>query len=318
MATGVQAVVRGVSGTRPPPAATLIRLPDGRRVAFADFGDPTGRPLVVAHGTPGSRDQVALLDAPANAAGIRVIAPDRPGYGASDFQAHRRLEDWPRDVEAIADHLGIDRFGIMGVSGGAPHAIACAAVLGQRITDVRIVSGVAPPDCWAGSSRPAGLEKLLGALMRHAGWLFALLAAPLFWFARRLPHLFLRIYRRILPEADREILTRPEVAAAYRDEIRRLPRTAVAAVVQDLALFAGPWGPLVDRVDQPTTVWHGGKDRAVPIEHAIAVSERLANARITVFPADGHLMLCDRAAAILGGSRTPPPGPPERPLSEVQ
>jgi pimeloyl-ACP methyl ester carboxylesterase len=206
----------------------------------------------------------------------------------------------------------------MGVSGGAPHAIACAAVLGERITDLTIVSGVAPPDCWAPSRRPTALETFLGALMRHAGWVFALLAAPLFWFARRLPHLFLRIYRRVLPEADRGILTRPEVAAAYRDEIRRLPRTAVAAVVQDLALFAGPWGHLIDRVDQPTTVWHGGKDRAVPVEHAIAVSERLENARITVFPADGHLMLCDRAAAILGDQGNADQGALDRPLSEVR
>lgn len=287
-------------------AATLLRLPDGRRVAFEEFGDPTGSPLVVAHGTPGSRDQLALLDMPARERGIRIVAIDRPGYGASDLHRGRRLEDWPTDVAAVADYLGIDRFAVMGVSGGAPHALACAAVLGDRVTAVQVVSGVAPPDCWIPGARPARVETVIGAVMRRGGGLIAPLATILFWIARHLPRTVMRLYRLLLPPADRRIIARPAIAAAYRDELRRLPRSAVAAVVQDLALFAGPWGSLVDDVVQPTTVWHGGEDRAVPVEHAKALAQRLANAKITVFPADGHLMLCDRAAAILAGPPTDP------------
>jgi pimeloyl-ACP methyl ester carboxylesterase len=95
-------------------------LPDGRELARLELGDPEGPPVFVFHGTPGSRLQVSFDERPIIATGVRFIAVDRPGYGHSTFYRGRRLADWSSDVASLADHLGIDRFAVIGVSGGGP------------------------------------------------------------------------------------------------------------------------------------------------------------------------------------------------------
>src|SRR5262245_28757373 len=101
-------------------------LPDGRKLAYAEFGDPDGLPVLYCHGSPGSRLEPLLIgDERLRQAGLRVIAPDRPGMGGSDFQRGRRLTDWPADVVRLADHLRLPRFAILGNSGGGPFAAVC-------------------------------------------------------------------------------------------------------------------------------------------------------------------------------------------------
>src|SRR5690242_10978716 len=117
-------------------------LPDGRDLGWMELGTSSGSPVFAFHGTPGSRLQFEIDDAPIRAAGLRLICPDRPGYGLSTFQPGRRLTDWPADVAYLADHLDIDRFAVLGTSGGGPHAAVCAALLGNRVTAAAIVSGV--------------------------------------------------------------------------------------------------------------------------------------------------------------------------------
>ena len=124
-------------------AATIVRLDDGRELAFREFGDPTGTPVFAFHGTPGSQRMFAPLDESARRLGVRLIAPDRPGYGNSDYVSDRRLLDWPRDVVALADFLGIAKFGVFGVSGGGPHAAVCAHRLAPRLLGAAIVCGIA-------------------------------------------------------------------------------------------------------------------------------------------------------------------------------
>lgn len=104
----------------------VMNLPDGRKLGWLDLGEPGGPPVIVFHGTPGSCLQVAAERGAIDLAGVRFIAPDRPGYGHSTFVPKRRLAAWALDVEALADHLGIGRFSVVGYSGGGPHALACA------------------------------------------------------------------------------------------------------------------------------------------------------------------------------------------------
>src|SRR5437016_721931 len=104
-----------------PADAATIRLRDGRTLAYATAGDLSGAPVIAVHGTPGCRDPETWADG-AGAAGARLILPDRPGYGLSDFHPDQRLLDWPRDVEELADALQLDRFAVVGVSGGGPYA----------------------------------------------------------------------------------------------------------------------------------------------------------------------------------------------------
>ena len=119
-------------------------MSDGRRLGYALYGDRAGVPVFYFHGWPGSRLEAAALSDPAAKVGVHVIAVDRPGMGRSDHQTSRRLRDWPRDVAALADQLGIDRFRVVGFSGGGPYSLACAALLPHRVIAAGHVSGRAP------------------------------------------------------------------------------------------------------------------------------------------------------------------------------
>src|SRR5947209_1948660 len=121
---------------------------DGRRLAYAETGDLEGAPVFAFHGIPGSRSDFERLFGKDELAGsgVRVIGIDRPGFGASGFQQNRRFQDWPADVATVADHLGIDRFAVLGYSAGGPYVIACARELPDRLTFAGIVSGVGPAE----------------------------------------------------------------------------------------------------------------------------------------------------------------------------
>ena len=123
-----------------------LRLPSGQVLAWTEYGDPAGAPVLYHHGWPGSRLEARFAHEPAIALGLRIIAPDRPGYGASTQTSTRTLGDWPADAAALVDHLGVHRFVALGISGGAPYALACAAALPGRVTRVCIVSAMGPVD----------------------------------------------------------------------------------------------------------------------------------------------------------------------------
>jgi len=121
-----------------------MTLADGRRLAYARYGLAGGRPLFYLHGLPGSRYECQLIDTPARNAGIAVIAPDRPGYGLTEPRQDRSLCAWTDDVASLADQLGIDRFSVVGVSGGGPCALACAHQMPERVTALGLVASLGP------------------------------------------------------------------------------------------------------------------------------------------------------------------------------
>ena len=156
----------------------VMELPDGRELAWLETGRPRGRPVFAFHGTPGSRRQVSFDEKSVAAAGVRMIAPDRPGYGLSSFHPGRHLADWASDVAALADRLKLDSFAVIGVSGGGPHAVACARMLPERVTAAGIVSGVGPmgdPEFDVGME---GFNRGLSFLAQQA----PLVLRPAFWF----------------------------------------------------------------------------------------------------------------------------------------
>src|SRR5262245_25484704 len=219
-------------------AVTVLRLDDGRELAFAELGAPEGTPVFGFHGTPGSHRQVAIVDAAARAEGVRLIAPDRPGYGQSSFDPVRRLVDWPRDVEAIARHLGLERFGVIGVSGGGPHAAVCARGLGERLLGACIVSGVGPPDTPGLEDGMMAVNKLNFRLARVSPYLVLPLMSLMVFLGRHFQERMRQSMQRSLPEPDRKVMARPEVERAFLEDLRAMPRTAARAAAQDFHLLA--------------------------------------------------------------------------------
>jgi len=135
-----------------------LKLKDGRTLGFAEYGAPDGTPVFHFNGSGGSRLEQPVDETILTELGIRYISTDRPGHGISTPQPDRELLDWPDDISSLADHLGIDRFFVLGWSAGGPHALACAYKLPDRVISGALVCGLAPPD------RPKPYQGYRGAL----------------------------------------------------------------------------------------------------------------------------------------------------------
>src|SRR6266849_3260504 len=122
----------------------VVQLCDGAVVAFQEYGDPTGTPVIFCHGWPSSRTMAQLADEPARALGVRIISPARPGISGSTMQRDRKLSDWPGSLQGLVDHLKISEFRMLAISGGAPYAYAAAVAMPDRVRAIAIVGGVIP------------------------------------------------------------------------------------------------------------------------------------------------------------------------------
>jgi pimeloyl-ACP methyl ester carboxylesterase len=278
----------------------VMDLPDGRELAWLEVGKPKGPPVFVFHGTPGSRLQVSFDQKPIRAAGVRLIAVDRPGYGHSTYQPHRHLAGWATDVVALADHLKIGQFAVAGISGGGPHAAACARFLPERVRAAAIVSGVGP---FADSGLEGGDMMGVNRMLARLGAVSPRLLVPLFagqeFITRRWPEPALRAALRQFPEPDAAVLQRDDVRSAFIGESTRSPATAARAAAQDFALFARDWGFRLDQITVPVHVWHGDADRNVPLSHGRYQASSIPGAVLHECPGEGHLLVVDHFEEIL-------------------
>jgi pimeloyl-ACP methyl ester carboxylesterase len=263
-----------------------VRLRDGRALAYAEFGDPRGAPVIYCHGAPSSRAEGELTVRQGSAAGlgVRVIIPDRPGMGHSDFQRGRRIIDWPSDVLDLADALQIDRFVVLGSSAGAPYALACAALIPERVRAVGIVGGVAPSDAPGLSS---GANRLMGQLARNA--------APVMGGLIRLQLLALRSQSvrksmaKAFPDPDRALLERADLRDAFIGCLEECCRHGARGAVWELGMFSLPWGFDLSSITVPVRLWQGEKDGNVSTTHAKYLAGILPTCRAHFYPDDAHL-----------------------------
>jgi pimeloyl-ACP methyl ester carboxylesterase len=222
---------------------------------------------------------------------LRLVAPDRPGLGGSDPLPGRHLLDWAGDAGQLADALGWGHFPVIGVSGGGPFALACAAGLPGRLTRVAVVAGMAPPDAPEGTRGMRWIGRLELFLARY--WPAAA-RPPLRWAVRATlnhPWGLPEWVSGSMPEADRRTMARPEVAKLFRSSVRESVRQGYAGVMQELSLLAHPWGFRLDRVATPVTVWHGEADITVPVSMGRYTASQLPRCRAAFYPEDGHFSL---------------------------
>ncbi|MCV7165401.1 alpha/beta fold hydrolase [Mycobacterium stomatepiae] len=279
--------------------ASLMRLRDGRELSWAEMGDPAGYPVFAFHGTPGSRRQVLVDPAPALAAGARMIAPDRPGRGASTWQSRRTFAGWARDVAELADHLGIDRFAVLGISGGGPDAAVCARFLPDRVSSAALVSGVgslAEPGSEAGMMTA---NRMFARLARDAPAVNAVIFGLIFLVGRRAPERVLPLLANSMPAVDTAVLSRPEVRSSFLSLLSDASPTAGRAAAQDFRLFARDWGFRLEDISVPVQVWQGDVGVNVPVAHAERQAAAIPGAVLHMVPGEGHLMSFDHFEEIL-------------------
>lgn len=261
-------------------------------LGYAECGDPTGAPVLHCHGFPSSRLEATLHEEAARRAGVRLIAPDRPGFGRSTHRADRRIADWPKDMERLADRLGVDRFGLIGASCGGPYAIATAAALPSRVRGLALLGSVAPfRERGLTRGQLAPLRLLFGLARRSPA-----LVAPLLRLDAKVllhdPERAIRRLSKLLSAPDRRLLdggadVRGQFAAALCEAYRQ----GVRGAALDASLLARGWGVNFAAVTAPTTVFQGGLDRHATPAMGAWLAAAIPGARLRSAEAEGHFSL---------------------------
>lgn len=289
-----------VAITRPKLEGT-IAVGEDRQIGFAEFGDPQGRAVFWLHGTPGARRQIPTeARVYAEQAGIRLIGIDRPGIGSSTPHQYDTIAAFADDLRTIADTLGIDKMIVVGLSGGGPYTLACAAGLPDRVVAVGVLGGVAPtcgPDAISGGAMTLGLR--IAPVLRLGGTPLRLTASTLIRLSRPVASPVLGLYAMFSPQADRHLLTRPEFKAMFLDDLLNGSRKQLAAPFCDVIIFARDWGFRLHEVKVPVRWWHGDHDHIIPFAHGEHVVARLPDAELYHLPGESHLAGLGRGEEIL-------------------
>lgn len=242
------------------------------------------------HGTPGSREGPHPRSGRLHGLGVRLISYDRPGYGQSDRQVGRSVADAAADVRAIADYLGIYRFGVLGRSGGGPHALACAALLPTRVTRACALVSLAPPDAkgldWFDGMADSNVtEHTLAATDpdRLAATLIATAAK-----IRADPASHVKTLGPEMPEPDRRVVADAGIRAKLARNFAEAVRDSADGWIDDAFALTSPWGFDAAMIRAPVRLWHGEQDVFSPVAHTRWLAERIPRAVRTIIPGKAH------------------------------
>ena len=276
------------NATASPRVDRTIRLRDGRQMAYGEWGDLEGRPVVLLlHGNPGSRlfcpDEEAT-----EAAGTRLLTIDRPGYGGSDPRPGSALLDWPSDYIELADQLDLPPCPVVGWSGGGRYALALGVRAPERVTSIGLAASPGPRDLV-----PGGMDELddedrtvvaLLAVDRAAA--LAEIQRNCAWYTEEGVE---AMFQGSWGEADDRLLARPDIAEPMNAWLHEGARRGSAGFEADILAAVSPWGFDVADVVQPTYVWCAASDVQVSQSHADYLAETIPRATLISFPGEGHL-----------------------------
>lgn len=268
-----------------------LRLSSGLSLGYAVHGDPDGVPCFYFHGWPSARVQGVLMDEAGRRHGLKILSPDRPGIGLSDFQAGRRLADWPGMMAELAAHVGADRFHLLGWSGGAPYVLVLAHEMPERLLSASIVCG-APPLRFLGPQHLFWMYRLMIRLRHAFPPLLGLLLRTGAHVARGQPeHWPLRWLLAMLGRADREVLQRPEIFHAVRAGMLEALRRGPRAVIADADIYLSEWGFEPGTISFPIHFWHGQEDRNIHWRYSEKLAAMMPHATLTLLEREGHYSL---------------------------
>ncbi|WP_226658770.1 alpha/beta fold hydrolase [Pseudalkalibacillus hwajinpoensis] len=269
-------------------------LSDGRKLGYWEYGDQTGTPIMLFHGTPGSRIWFLEDDELAKARGIYLISTDRPGYGLSTFQKNRTILDWAVDVEELATHLGLTRFSVLGVSGGGPFAAACAFALPERIHRTALVSSATPFRNGKAPKEMAKENRMAFFLTKYFPWLIRKANLAQKKLLERKPAKYkssmLTGNHRHLSEWDRELLKEETLIDTSYYHAMEAYRQGVEGVMYETQLLSKEWGFELKDIRSPLKIWHGEKDTLSPVNEVRKLVKHLPAIEITVVPEGGHFL----------------------------
>lgn len=271
-------------------------------MGFAQYGHPDGFPIVNCHGGVAGRVDVMTAAAPAREAGVRLISPDRPGLGLSDPMPDRTLLDWPRDVEELADRLGLDRFACMGRSMGDQYAAALGFALADRVTRVAIVAGAVPLTEPGAFAKLPTMDRTFTRLSQRAPLVARAVFRGMGAIAPRFPRLWTGLTAAGLGRSDARVL-RSEPPRDYALMTGDALCTA-AGMVDDYRVWVLPSGFAPEDITVPTDVWWGEDDELVPRDWPVDLSRRIPRATLRTRPGVGHFMAHEHYPEIFGALLT--------------
>jgi len=271
-----------------------VRLQDGRTLACLELGDPAGPPVLYFHGYPGLRLEARVAAAAAARLGLRLLALDRPGFGQSTFQPGRTIGGWAADVAAVADQLSLGRFSIIGISGGGPYALACAALLSHRLARVALVCPLAPLDVADGKAGMLRQDRALLGLAAHAPPLARGVVHILVRWMRGDVERYLRFMMAGMLSPDRDLFADPDYRSLVLASTAEALRQGGRGPAWELTLMARPWDLRLQDVAMPVSLWQGLADQILPAAMARHLAAALPACSARFLPEEGHLSLVVR------------------------
>ncbi|GAA0893959.1 alpha/beta hydrolase [Fulvivirga kasyanovii] len=274
----------------------FIVLGDGRKLCYAEYGDPEGFPVFLFHGTPGSRLWYADDSHNARAIGLRLIAPDRPGYGLSDPKPGRTILDYADDIKELADQLNVDRFSVMGVSGGGVYAAACAYCMPER---VEVAGLVATINMFKNRRAPKGMCRSNRMFFWLSGKWPALLRYS-YKYQRAMiykkPDKFVKGTQSNMShlcESDRKVVLSAGFADFYLLHMKTAFEYSAYEVVREAAMLSGDWGFDSSQIKTKVVIWHGTDDTLAPIEPIRELADLLPDCNAHFIQGKGHFLGAD-------------------------
>jgi pimeloyl-ACP methyl ester carboxylesterase len=274
-----------------PKTDNQLRLRDGRILGYAEYGDPDGTPVFFFHGMPGSRLEGALAHEAAVRNRVRIISPDRPGYGLSTFQPKRTFLDWPGDMTQLADSLGIGRFAVAGISGGGPYVAVCALRIAPRLTRAIMISGVGPFDVPGATEGMSRQNRMLFAASRRAPILVRIVMAFMARGMKRSPDRFMDRMLKSLPKPDQDVLADPALRELFKQDALESMRPGARGAAYESVMYARPWGFRLHDITMPVTLWQGDADVNVPVVMGRYQAQAIPNCDWRFFPGEGHMLI---------------------------